>query len=202
MTIIAHRGNDNIHRENSIEAILNSLNKSYIGGVEFDIRLTKDNIFVINHDPIYRGYIISNTNSRILKKLKLPTLEELLKQIDNKKILLIDVKVEKNTYILSKILNKILKKYNYNYYICSFNYKFIKKFKKKYKYRCGLIVGTIINKKHIDNSLDFYSISYKYKGSLPKKKIFYWTINKIENIKGNSIITDKPKKLYEYLKKV
>lgn len=61
MKIIAHRGNDNIHRENSIKGIINSLNKEYIDGAEFDIRLTKDNIFVLNHDPIYRGYIISNT---------------------------------------------------------------------------------------------------------------------------------------------
>ena len=30
MKIIAHRGNDGVHRENSLKAIVNSLNKNYI----------------------------------------------------------------------------------------------------------------------------------------------------------------------------
>ena len=47
---IAHRGNDDDLAENSKEAILNSLSKPYIDGVEFDIRITKDNKFVINHN--------------------------------------------------------------------------------------------------------------------------------------------------------
>ena len=38
MKIIAHRGNDNVHKENTLEAILNSLNEDYTNGVEFDIR--------------------------------------------------------------------------------------------------------------------------------------------------------------------
>ena len=67
MKIIAHRGNDQIHKENSKEAILNSLTKDYINGVEFDIRLTKDNKFIINHDPFYHYYYIKNTNSKKLK---------------------------------------------------------------------------------------------------------------------------------------
>ena len=41
MKIIAHRGNDNLHKENSLEAIINSLNKKYVDGVELHIRLTK-----------------------------------------------------------------------------------------------------------------------------------------------------------------
>ena len=51
MLIIAHRGNDGINRENSKEAIVNSLNKEYVNGVEFDIRMTKDKEFILNHDP-------------------------------------------------------------------------------------------------------------------------------------------------------
>lgn len=41
--IISHRGNDKENfKENTILAIKNSLSKSYIDGVEFDIRLTRD----------------------------------------------------------------------------------------------------------------------------------------------------------------
>ena len=76
MKIIAHRGNDNVHKENTKEAILNSLNTSYIDGVEFDIRLTKDGKFIINHDPFYHNYYIKSTNSKKLQKLGLNTLEE------------------------------------------------------------------------------------------------------------------------------
>ena len=53
MKIIAHRGNDGIHKENSLEAIINSLNKKYVDGVELDVRLTKDKKLIINHDPFY-----------------------------------------------------------------------------------------------------------------------------------------------------
>lgn len=78
MKIIAHRGNDNLHQENSLEAILNSLESIYTDGVEFDVRLTKDNKLIIHHDPFYKGNYISHTNSVKLQKQGLNTLDEVL----------------------------------------------------------------------------------------------------------------------------
>ena len=69
MKIIAHRGNDGINKENSLKAIINSLNKEYIDGVEFDVRLTRDGNFIINHDPVYKNHFISETNMCDLKKI-------------------------------------------------------------------------------------------------------------------------------------
>ena len=70
---IAHRGNDDDLAENSKEAILNSLSKPYIDGVEFDIRITKDNKFVINHNATI------NLNSNKIGTIKNMTLKQLKK---------------------------------------------------------------------------------------------------------------------------
>lgn len=200
MKIIAHRGNDGIHKENSIESILNSLDKNYIDGVEFDIRLTKDNKFILNHDPFYKEYFIKKTKSYKLIKKGLSLLENVLDNVKGNKILLIEVKEEGNIKKTCKYLNKIICNYNLNIYICSFNYDFIKFFHDNYNIRCGLIIGSKINTKYINNNFDFNSISYKYKGKIPNKETFTWTINDINNIKNHkNIITDKPLEIYNYI---
>ena len=134
---IAHRGNDDDLAENSKEAILNSLSKPYIDGVEFDIRITKDNKFVINHNATInlnsnKIGTIKNMTLKQLKEVKfknhnkvyrIATLNEVLKQIKNDKIIIIEIKEEKNynTYQKKKLL-KLLKKYSYlNIYLTSFN---------------------------------------------------------------------------------
>lgn len=201
LKIIAHRGNDGIYKENSFEAIINSLNKSYVDGVEFDIRLTKDGKFVLCHDPFYMGRIIKDTSSDLLKKLGLNTLEEILNSINSDKILLIDVKEEgKDILKLSYLLYSVLIKYDLNYYICSFNYEFINRFH-KYGVKSGLIMGSKINVKYIDNDFDFNLISYKFKGMIPHKETFIWTVNKTDQIKSsyNNIITDDAKKIYDFV---
>lgn len=203
MNLIAHRGNDEINKENSLKAIINSLNKDYIDGVEFDIRLTKDKRFILNHDPFYKKYFINSTVSKTLIKQGLDTLDDVLNMINNNKIILIEVKEEKNIKRTSKYLNRILRRYNLNFYICSFNYSFINYFNKKYNYKCGLIIGKNINKKHIVNNLSFNLLSYKYKGKNPNKETFYWTINNTKDIKNKmeNIITDKPKEIYDFITK-
>ena len=158
---IAHRGNDDDLAENSKEAILNSLSKPYIDGVEFDIRITKDNKFVINHNATInlnsnKIGTIKNMTLKQLKEVKfknhnkvyrIATLNEVLKQIKNDKIIIIEIKEEKNynTYQKKKLL-KLLKKYSYlNIYLTSFNYDLITDLKKDYS-NCGLLVGKVLNR--------------------------------------------------------
>lgn len=195
MKIIAHRGNDEIHKENSFESIINSLNKKYVDGVEFDIRLSKDDKFVINHDPFYKGLFIRETSSKHLKTMGLNTLDEVINCITNSKIILIDVKVNDDIEKTSKILKRYLNK-KLNYYICSFNYSFINYFNSKYKK--GLIISR--NLKYIDK-FDFNLINYKYRGRYPKKETFFWTINNVKDIKGENIITDRPKEISDFIEK-
>jgi len=204
MKIIAHRGNDEVHKENTLEAILNSLKQTYIDGIEIDIRMTKDYHFVIHHDPFYAGYYIEKTSLKVLQKKGLNSLEEVLEKIDSKKILLIEIKEENKNKLLLIKLNKILKKYNLNYYLCSFNYDLLKTLKQKYpKYKIGLIIGIKLNTNHLNNNFDFNSVNYRHIEKVPKKETFAWTINnketfnKVKN-KGN-IITDKGKEIYEFI---
>lgn len=205
MKIIAHRGNDGIHKENSLEAIISSLNDKYTDGVEFDVRLTKDNKLIVNHDPFYNGNYIRHTNAVKLQKSGLNTLEEVLNNIHNNKIVMIEIKVDdKDIKIMSKKLISIIKKYNLNYYICSFNYQFIKHLKAKYKIKSGLIISLKINNKYLDNNFDFNSINYLYNKKVPSKETFRWTVNtkkELEKInKRENIITDNPQQMYKLIK--
>lgn len=201
--IIAHRGSDGVHKENSKDAIINSLGKYYVDGVEFDIRLTRDLKFIINHDPVYKNHFISETNMCDLKRIGLDSLEDVLDLINSKKVIMIEVKTDgKNIKSLSKRLYKILKRYSLNFYICSFNYDFIKYFSGRYRFKSGLIIGMLLNVKRMKNNFDFNSISYKYKGKILSKETFRWTINDPSKIVSSdeNIITDSPKLIYDYLK--
>lgn len=207
MKIIAHRGNDGIHKENSLESIINSLKKKYVNGVEIDIRLTKDKKLIINHDPFYKGYYINHTNSIKLKKMGLNTLKEVLDNINTNKVIMIEIKVEdKKIKTMFKILTNILKNYNLNFYICSFNYEFIKYFKNHSKIKCGLIISIKINTKYLNNNFNFNSVNYLYNKKLPHKETFRWTVNTKEELKkiniNENIITDNTLKMYKLIKKM
>ena len=207
MKIIAHRGNDGIHKENTLEAIISSLNSKYTDGVEFDVRLTKDHKLIINHDPFYNGNYISHTNAKKLQKSGLNTLDEILNNVHNNKILMIEVKTDDSEIkIISKKLINVIKKYNLNYYICSFNYKFIKYFKETYNIKCGLIISIKINTKYLNNNFDFNSINYLYSKKIPPKETFRWTVNNKKELnkiaKHENIITDNSKQIYKLIKEL
>lgn len=203
MKIIAHRGNDDIHKENSLEAILNSLEQEYVDGVEFDIRKTKDGKFIINHDPFYQGYLIANTKLIKLQRLGLNSLQEVLEKVNNRKIILIELKSQLKNKKDFKALYKILIKNNLNIYLCSFHFETLKKFKQIYPtIKCGLIIAL---KKDLKNNLkifDFISLNYRIKKD-SKIETFFWTINtkqQLEKIsKKDNIITDFPKKIYNII---
>lgn len=214
---IAHRGNDDNLLENSMKAILNSLSKTYIDGVEFDIRITKDNHFIIHHNATINTNnknlgLIKNMTLKEIKKIKIKyhnqiyriaTLKEVLKKITGSKIILIEIKEEQNySELQKKKLINILNKFpNLNIYLMSFNYLLIKSIKKKYPHS-GLLIGKILNRSKDFSTfpflavpLDFYK---KYEGI---QEIFIWTINKekeLKEIKNNSyIITDKAYNLFK-----
>ncbi len=130
------------------------------------------------------------------------TLESFLSVIKTNKIIIIEIKEEGN--INDKLINnlfKILKKYNYlNVYLCSFNYNLMKKIKLKYSnYKCGLIIGYLMNKNHVSNEFDFYLYSYNNINLINNdKEIFIFNVKNIDRLdklklkKEFYIITDKP----------
>ena len=83
--IVAHRGYWTTGAgENTVEALLLA-DQLGIYGSEFDVRLTADNIPVVNHDRDTHGFDIHMTNYAELKSAvpKLPTLEDFLENGKN-----------------------------------------------------------------------------------------------------------------------
>lgn len=86
--IIAHRGfwkTNPPTTENSLKALKNA-QKLKIYGAEFDVRMSKDGILVVNHDEHHAKMEVSETNFKDLDKIKLsngedfPTLKSYLKK--------------------------------------------------------------------------------------------------------------------------
>lgn len=203
--LIAHRGLVNkINPENTYISILSALNSKKYVGVEFDIRLTKDNKLVLMHDK----NIIRTTNgtgtveNMTLKELKkyqmtknktqtIPTLERIL-SIKTNKILLIELKINNNEKELANTLIEVLKNYPHKtIYIMSFNKKVLN-ILKRYKHHIPLGHITIL-KKDITNKYDFYCIRELHltkKILSTNKKIFIWGLIKNPNDKYYTIVDE------------
>lgn len=208
MKIIAHRGFHDKYKPNSKEALLSALEKEYIDGIEFDIRLTKDKKIVIFHDPIILKLgIVKKMNYRKLLKYNFGTkenpskillLDNFLKNLKTDKIILIDIKEETNNITIVNKLIKIISKYDLNIYLCSFNYNIIKCLS---NYNVGLLIGYTINKDKLYNHFNFNIVHFNYYDKVNKKKpTFIWGITsknvlKIDN-KKVFLITDFPHDVY------
>ncbi len=117
--IIAHRGfwkTNPITAENSIQSLKNA-QELKIYGSEFDVRMTKDGVLVINHDEHINKLEISETLFKDLKKQKLsngeklPTLEKYLKQGKKSKQvkLIVEIKPAKTPELEDEMVTKTLK---------------------------------------------------------------------------------------------
>lgn len=202
MKYIIHRGiTSNRFKENSYTAIKRALIDRSSLGVEFDIRLTKDDKIVLSHDDIINFNYIENMNyNDIIKNKYLTTLDKVL-NINTDKILLIDIKVNNNYKKFGNLLLKELDKYERNIYLASFNKKVIKYLRKKTKYKKGIIT---LNYKKNNNDfvvINYNTISSKKINDIKNKEIFIWTIhnnndlekvkNKFSNIDNFYLIIDK-----------
>ena len=138
--IIAHRGlHDNIKIfENTKEAFKLAIKKGYI--IELDIHKTVDNKIIVFHD--YNTKRLFHINLDIenstyeelnnLKKFHIPTLEEVLRLVDGKVPLLIEIKNKNNVGKLEELSMNMLNNYQGEYAIQSFNPKVIYWLKKNY----------------------------------------------------------------------
>lgn len=100
MLVIGHRGAAGLARENSLEALRAGF-EADADMLEFDVRLTKDNVLVIHHDfHTLRSHksasLISRSDLKELQKLDdhkpLTTLEEVLDEFFGKVLLNIELK--------------------------------------------------------------------------------------------------------------
>lgn len=186
MKYVIHRGITNKYiKENSYCAIKRALMDVNSSGVEFDIRLTKDNVIVLSHDSID---IESSNYSDIIKKKYLSTLDVIL-GINTKKILLIDIKVRNNYKRFAKRIIKYLDNINNkNIYLASFNKKIIKYLKQKTNYKLGYITFKNTKNNNYFEVINFITLSKNNINKYPNKEIFLWTIH---NKREEKLVLDK-----------
>lgn len=212
--IIAHRGvfNNIDIPENSLKSFKKALELDY--PIELDVQLTKDNVLVIFHDYNLKRMTGDTRNIQDLtyneiKELKLintkekiPTLEDVLKLINDQVPLDIEIKNTKRISDTCNILIKKLKKYH-NYDIKSFNPKIVRYLKVNYPY---LNVGYLIHDKYdsyllnklLKNKLvikyckaDFIAISKRLLNTNKFKRLSKKYPTMIWTIKDKKEITDK-----------
>ncbi len=208
---IAHRGiYDNIKvPENSIVSFKEAIKNEY--PIELDVRLTKDNKVVVFHDKnLLRlcniNKLVKDTNYSELKDYKLlntnnyiPLLEEVLKIVNGKIPIIIELKIDRKNFTLEREVIKFLNNYHGLYAIQSFSPLSIIYFKMKYPH---IIRGLLIkNNKY----LGLYSlitkpnfISYNIKRVSKNKILKYknkylllgWTVKNKEEYLRNKDICD------------
>ena len=125
--VMYHRGKHNsVVKENTLLAFQGAVDDRL--NVEFDVRLTKDEKVVISHDDnlkrVFGGdALISEHTYEEVKQLSnggVPLLEELLKLVDGKIGLMVEIKSTK-VGRLEELVYNILKDYKGKYTVVSFN---------------------------------------------------------------------------------
>ncbi|KJF45102.1 glycerophosphodiester phosphodiesterase family protein [Draconibacterium sediminis] len=145
--IIAHRGawkNAQLP-ENSIAALQQAI-KMGCTGAEFDVRMTKDEVLVVNHDAEFNNLIVEESTYKQLSKFKLsngesiPTLKEFIKaglKDNNTTGLVCEIKATKNKDRNIRMTDKVLELVsnlnaeNHILAYISFNYDVLKRIKSK-----------------------------------------------------------------------
>jgi len=153
---IGHRGAGGNLPENTLISMRRALELN-LDGFEFDIQLSKDNIPVVIHDDTLERTtngkgLVSNFTLEELQCLdagdgeKIPSLMDVIKLIDNKCRLFIELKAEHSEKPVADIITHAVKNLGWDYehfYICSFNHnqiKFMKDMIPQIK-TCALLVG-------------------------------------------------------------
>ena len=146
MNIIAHRG---IHNEaipeNSMKAFSLALKKNI--PIEFDVHILKDKNIVVFHDDNLKRMTNKDKFIKEIKDLKLkntnekiPLLKDVLKLVDGKVLLDIELKMDVTDHSLEDGLIEILKDYNGEVILKSFDYRKVKYLKKHTNYKIGLLI--------------------------------------------------------------
>ncbi|KMQ69174.1 glycerophosphodiester phosphodiesterase [Chryseobacterium sp. FH2] len=213
--IIAHRGYFQTQpptTENSIKSLENA-QKLKIYGSEFDVRMTKDGVLVINHDEHHAKMEISDFTFKELEKEKLsngenfPTLKDYLKQgkKDAALKLIIEIKPAKTPELENEIVKKTIKmvkdmKLDSQSEFISFSLNICKEIKKiepkfKVQYLNGELSPAEIKSEGLDGLDYHYSIFAKNPTWISEAKALglitnSWTVNELgvyEQLKAQGI---------------
>ena len=214
-SIITHRGiyNNITIYENSIESIMYSIKNNL--SVSIEIRMTKDKEIIVFNDEEMKRLIKLKDNVNTITKEELnyisqyyiPTLKEILKMINNKVPIIINIK-EDNKVFRNKLID-ILNTYKGNIALHSTNIEAIKFYKKK-DYIVGIIIDEKINDIYLDKDIDvdFLTIKYnlidKVKANILKMKYYIigYTLDKREDVEYyikmyNNLIIDNIEEVFQ-----
>lgn len=201
--VIAHRGASGLVKfENTIEAFDKAIDVG-ADSIECDVRKTKDNVIIINHNPDIYGLLIKDATYEELNKVTselgyhLPTLKETLEFVKGK--ILIDIELKEIGYedqIIEEVLSVLTTD---EFYIRSFNDSSLKRVKEiNNKITTILLLGVEHSKHVIKTRLseifpgsrikkcncDYVSPYYKLlilcfckRMHRLKKKVLVWTVN-------------------------
>jgi len=145
--IIGHRGAPGYARENTIESFKKAM---ALGAdmVEFDVRRTKDNIFIVYHDGLIQGRPIKDLTYEEVSQIArnqgfdIPTVEDVLKWSSGKMKLDVELKEEGYEEEIIELLFKYFKKNQF--IITSFNDSSLKRIKDHYPdIKVGLLLGKL-----------------------------------------------------------
>jgi glycerophosphoryl diester phosphodiesterase len=115
MKIIGHRGARALAPENTVASLLKAIEYN-VDEIEFDLRVTKDNIVVLHHnaslkDTNGKRLFISTQTFKDLKRLKpnLTTFEEAMKAINHRVPALVEIKAGVKVDPIVQCIRKLLK---------------------------------------------------------------------------------------------
>ncbi len=200
--IIAHRGyfqSQPATTENSVKSLENA-QELKIYGSEFDVRMTKDGILVVNHDEHHGKMEISETSFKELETLKLsngekfPSLKDYLKQgkKDPSLKLIVEIKPDKTPEKENEITQKTIKmikemKLEDQSEFISFSLNICKEIKRlepkfKVQYLNGELSPEQIKKEGLDGMDYHYSVFRKNPSWIAEAKTLglitnSWTVN-------------------------
>ena len=187
--------------ENSLSAFKEAI--SMKKGIELDVRITKDGVPVVIHDPSMKRLCkdkrrISACTYQEISSLhlldtdeKIPTLEEVLELVQGKVPVLIELKLPKHFLLnhrLERAVLPLLKKYKGEYLLQAYNKHAVRYMKQKLpKIKCG-----ILSAHHKPEPKDFDFICYRYRGLSTAKmlalknsynEVFIWTEKQLSESK-------------------
>lgn len=200
MLKIGHRGAKGHVAENTLASFQKALDLK-VDGIELDVHLSSDGTVMVIHDETIdrttsgKGFVNDFTSSD-LKKLNIPTLEEVLDLIDKRCFVNIEIKDSKATHSVLQIIQNYNSEKNWSinlFQISSFDWTILEV--------CSLennqIQLGVLTEDSIEDALDFakkinaHSINpyFKLLNSENVKqlhdnkfKIYTWTVNSKEDI--------------------
>lgn len=217
--IIAHRGGTASATENTIESFEDAI-RNGADMIEFDVRRTKDGVFIVHHNGIICRKRIRKIDWAEIEKINrkrcaaVPKLEEVLKMAKGK--IKVDIEIKEGGHETA-IMEIVLRYLEYkDFIITSSNYFSIEKVKEKYpRVRTGLLFSfrkskrrlsrLLLTRKYGSNSADYFlphsflvRLGFLERAKRFKKPCIPWGVNSprlmkkvLENNRVEGIITDK-----------